>query len=88
MTSPDEPDDSRPPYDTTVPQSPPALVTPAALRWARESVGYGLEDAARRIGVSAEKLERAEFGDDHLTLRQAETAARCYERPLAALFAP
>ena len=31
------------PYDTSVPQSPPAVVTPSALRWARESIGYELE---------------------------------------------
>jgi Zn-dependent peptidase ImmA (M78 family)/DNA-binding XRE family transcriptional regulator len=70
----------------TVPQTPPAVVTPSALRWARESIGYGLEEAAQRIGVSAEKLAAAERGDDYLTLRQAEEAARRYERPLAALF--
>lgn len=75
-------------YDTWVPRSLPAFITPASLRWARESIGYDLEDAARRIGVRVEKLERAERGEDHLTLRQAETAARSYERPLAALFLP
>jgi Zn-dependent peptidase ImmA (M78 family)/transcriptional regulator with XRE-family HTH domain len=69
-----------------VPQSPPAFVTPSALRWARESIGYELEEAAERIGVSAEKLAAAERGDAYLTLRQAEAAARRYERPLAALF--
>jgi Zn-dependent peptidase ImmA (M78 family) len=69
-----------------VAQSPPALVTPSALRWARESIGYELEEAAERIGVSAEKLAAAERGDAYLTLRQAEEAARRYERPLAALF--
>lgn len=69
-----------------MPQSPPAFVTPSALRWARESIGYELEDAADRIGVSAEKLAAAERGEAYLTLRQAEEAARRYERPLAALF--
>lgn len=69
-----------------MPQSPPAFVTPSALRWARESIGYELEEAADRIGVSAEKLAAAERGDAYLTLRQAEEAARRYERPLAALF--
>jgi Zn-dependent peptidase ImmA (M78 family)/DNA-binding XRE family transcriptional regulator len=69
-----------------VPQSPPAVVTPSALRWARESIGYELDEAAEKIGVSPEKLEAAERGDAYLTLRQAEKAARRYERPLAALF--
>jgi len=71
-----------------VPRSPRAVVTPSALSWARESVGYTIEDAARRIGVSAERLERAEQGDHLLTMRQAEAAARAYDRPLAVLFAP
>lgn len=65
-----------------------AVVTPSALRWARESVGYTIEEAAGRIGVRAERLEQAERGDHLLTMRQAEAAARAYDRPLAALFVP
>lgn len=71
-----------------MPQSPPAVVTPSALRWARESSGFSIEEVAKRLNVSPEKLARAEAGDDFLTLRQAETAARMFERPLAALFVP
>ncbi len=77
------------PYDKHVPRpSTRAVVTPSALRWARESVGYPLEEAARRIGVNAERLEQAERGDHLLTMRQAEAAAKTYDRPLAALFVP
>jgi Zn-dependent peptidase ImmA (M78 family) len=65
-----------------------AHVTPEVLRWARESVGYDVDAAAKRIGVKPEKLEGAETGDLMLTLRQAERAAAVYERPLAALFMP
>jgi Zn-dependent peptidase ImmA (M78 family) len=65
-----------------------AHVTPEVLRWARESVGYDVGDAAARIGVKPEKLEGAESGDLMLTLRQAERAATVYDRPLAALFMP
>lgn len=65
-----------------------AHVTPAVLRWARESTGYSIEDAASKIGVSWSELEAAEEGYDLLTLRQAEKAAAAYERPLAALFLP
>jgi Zn-dependent peptidase ImmA (M78 family) len=71
-----------------VAESPRAVVTPAALKWARESIGFPLEEAARRIDVTPERLERAERGDHLLTLRQAERAARLYERPLVALFVP
>jgi Zn-dependent peptidase ImmA (M78 family)/transcriptional regulator with XRE-family HTH domain len=65
-----------------------AHVTPQVLRWARESIGYEVDEAARRIGVTPEKLEGAEAGDLMLTLRQAEKAADVYNRPLAALFLP
>jgi Zn-dependent peptidase ImmA (M78 family)/transcriptional regulator with XRE-family HTH domain len=65
-----------------------AHLTPEVLQWARESIGYDVEVAAERIGVTAEKLERAEGGDLMLTLRQAEKAAAVYDRPLAALFLP
>jgi Zn-dependent peptidase ImmA (M78 family) len=71
-----------------VPQSPRAHVTPSALQWARESIGFDLEEAAARIKVTPERLEQAESGEWRLTLRQAEAAARLYERPLAALFLP
>lgn len=63
-----------------------AYATPSALRWARESIGLTVEDAARRVGVSAEKLARVEREEDRLTIRQAELAAKAYQRPLAALF--
>jgi len=63
-----------------------AHVTPDVLRWARESVGYDIGDAAARIRVKPEKLQQAEHGDQKLTLRQAERAALVYERPLAVLF--
>jgi Zn-dependent peptidase ImmA (M78 family) len=38
--------------------------------------------------VSPDKLEAAEAGDAYLTMRQAETAAKKYERPTADLFLP
>jgi Zn-dependent peptidase ImmA (M78 family) len=65
-----------------------AHLTPDVLRWARESVGYDIGDAAARIRVNPEKLKQAERGDQKLTLRQAERAASVYERPLAVLFMP
>lgn len=67
--------------------STPAHVRPDVLRWARESIGYELEEAANKLRVSLAKLQRAEQGSDLLTMRQAERAATVYERPLAALFA-
>jgi Zn-dependent peptidase ImmA (M78 family) len=51
-------------------------------------MGLTVEGAAKKIGVSPDKLEAAEAGDRHLTMRQAETAARAYERSTAELFLP
>lgn len=65
-----------------------AHVNPVALRWARESIGYSIEEAAHKITVKPEKLSKAEQGDVLLTLRQAEKAAHAYERPLVDLFRP
>jgi len=75
-------------YDVSVAERPRAVLTPAALKWARESIGFALDEAARRIEVTPDRLERAERGEHQLTLRQAERAARLYERPLVALFVP
>ncbi len=63
-----------------------AYANPEVLKWARESAGYGVIEAARKIGMQWHRLEMVEEGLDLLTLRQAETAADVYERPLAALF--
>ena len=65
-----------------------AYATPEVLKWARESAGLTVQDAARRIGMRWSGLEAAEQGVDLLTLRQAEKAAEVYQRPLAVLFMP
>lgn len=65
-----------------------AYANPEVLRWARESTGYTIEEAAHKIGIRWPQLEMAEQGVEHLTLRQAERAAETYERPLAALLLP
>ena len=68
--------------------SPPAHLEPSVLRWARESFGLSLEEAAAKVQTTPGRLALAEGGEGHLTMRQAERAAKTYERPLAALFAP
>ena len=63
-----------------------AHIQPAVLRWARESAGYDLEQAAKKARLPQKKLAAAEEGLAELTLRQAEEAARAFRRPLATLF--
>ena len=65
-----------------------APVRPEVLQWARESAGIESEEAARRIGVSPERLRLAEDGEGELTLNQARKAADVYKRPFAVLFLP
>src|SRR5918999_4126613 len=65
-----------------------AHIEPEVLKWARESAGYTTREAADKIGLEKWQLEMIEGGGDLLTLRQAESAAAVYERPLAALFLP
>lgn len=65
-----------------------AYITPDALRWARETSGLTLEDAADKADVPVATVVAAEEGSDYLTFRQAERLADAYDRPVAALFAP
>lgn len=66
----------------------PAIVKPELLVWARETAGYSLAAAAKKIGISEEKLREAEAGNELLTFRQLQQAANVYKRPLALFFLP
>jgi len=54
---------------------------PAMLVWAREEVGYAVEQAAIAIGVSIDSLKAAESGNSSLTLNQLRKAADKYSCP-------
>ena len=53
-----------------------ALVTPAVMRWARESARLSPEDASKRIGLPVDELEAWENGEKHPTIAQARKASR------------
>jgi Zn-dependent peptidase ImmA (M78 family) len=63
-----------------------AAVTPAVLKWARESAGLALGVAAQRIGIAPAKLSAAEDGSGLLTFPQLRKAANVFKRPLAVFF--
>lgn len=64
-----------------------ALANPVILKWARENIGYGIEAAAKKIGISnPEKLRMAEEGTEHLTINQLRNAAKVYRRPFPLFF--
>lgn len=69
-------------------QSPPALVEPSVLRWARESVGLTPLAAARRIKVPDDRVDEWESGVRAPTIVQLRTAATVYKRPLGVFFLP
>lgn len=60
-------------------------VVPDVLVWARESAGFDLEEASRRLSPSVAKWET---GDLQPTVKQLRDAAKLYKRPLAVLLLP
>ena len=69
------------------------IVNPAILRWARETAGLGLEDAARKIRLSrtkefaaVERLEALESGDAAPTRALLVRMAKQYRRPLLTFY--
>lgn len=67
-------------------QSPTALINPELLVWAREKIGYSIDEAARKLRVSKERLSTWESGAARPTVNQARKAAGIYRRPLAVLY--
>jgi Zn-dependent peptidase ImmA (M78 family)/transcriptional regulator with XRE-family HTH domain len=65
-----------------------AHTTPEVLRWAREAAQLSVDAAARKAGVTPERLEDAEAGKHLLTIRQARLVAAAYGRSFAFLLRP
>src|SRR5262245_62983883 len=67
-----------------------ARVRPALLVWARETAGLSIEDAARKLAVTPERLREWENPERRLrpTVTQLRKAANVYKRPLAVFFLP
>lgn len=61
-------------------------INPELLVWARETAGYDIRGAAKRLGLKEEKLESLEAGESSITYAQLRTAANIYKRSLAAFF--
>jgi Zn-dependent peptidase ImmA (M78 family) len=71
-----------------MPRTPTALVEPAVLRWARESIGLIPVAASRKMNLPDNRVARWEAGKEQPTIAQLRTAARVYKRPLAVFFLP
>lgn len=69
-------------------RSADALVEPTLLVWARESAGVDVEAAAKRVGVTAERVDAWEAGESRPTVVQLRSLAALYKRPLAIFYLP
>lgn len=65
-----------------------APVTPAVLRWARESVDVTVAEAAARAAVTEERIRAWEQGEAEPTLAKLRALGKLYQRPLAVFFLP
>lgn len=65
-----------------------ASVKPSVLKWARESSGTTVEEAAKRLRVPASTFAEWETVESSLKLSQLRTLAAYFKRPLAALLLP
>jgi Zn-dependent peptidase ImmA (M78 family)/DNA-binding XRE family transcriptional regulator len=63
-----------------------ARVKPALLQWARRTAGYTEAEAAKRAGVSEDRLAAWELGELSPTIRQLQTLADAYKRPLSVFY--
>ncbi len=72
-----------------MPGAIPFRISPAVLEWARTSMGYTIDEAAKKMGVSNDRYEAWETGEKQLTFRQLESLSqKVFKRSLAILFLP
>jgi len=65
-----------------------ALVNPDLLIWARESINMDIDEGARKIGVTADRLREWEAAQNRPTIIQARKMSQVYRRPLATFYLP
>ena len=65
-----------------------AKINSELLKWARESVHFGLAEAAKSIGTTPDRLALWEEGQEQITVAKLRDAARVYKRPLSVFFLP
>jgi Zn-dependent peptidase ImmA (M78 family)/DNA-binding XRE family transcriptional regulator len=65
-----------------------AFVKPELLAWARERAKVKIDDAAKAVNVSPERIEQWETGADAPTVNQLRGLAKKYHFPLAVFYLP
>jgi Zn-dependent peptidase ImmA (M78 family)/DNA-binding XRE family transcriptional regulator len=71
-----------------MPTRVPALVKSELLVWARQKSGLELAAAAKKIGVTTERVAQWESGEAQPSISQLRKAAQAYHRPLALFYLP
>ena len=69
-------------------KSPFAEINREILLWARETSGMEISDAAKKIGITPERLEEWESGESYPTVKRLRKLAKAYLRPLGLFFLP
>src|SRR5688572_27596169 len=65
----------------------PIKISPSVLVWARTSIGYSIDEIARKMNVKPEKVDAWEKGTAPITYNQLENLAyKVLKRPLAVFF--
>ncbi len=59
---------------------------PDVLKTLRENAGYDIKILAKKSGISEEKIEKVERGEDDFTIKQVKKLSEIYMVPLAAFF--
>lgn len=67
-------------------KTPIVKINPDVLSWARKSLNYSEDEAAKKIGVTPEKYTSWESGDNYPTFAQLKKAANVFKRPSAVFF--
>lgn len=74
--------------DQTVAASIPALVEPALLRWARETIDLEPVAASRKLDLPDDRVAAWEAGEAQPTIAQLRKVAKLYRRSLGVFFLP
>jgi len=69
-------------------KSIPALVEPAMLRWARETIDLAPVAASRKLDLPDDRVAAWEAGEERPTVAQLRKAAQLYRRSLGVFFLP
>jgi len=65
-----------------------APVNPKMLRWARQSAGYSIEEAAARLHVSTATVTKMETGEHPVTFGRVDDLSGLYKRPSVVFYLP